>query len=272
MIFYKTDDEIELIRQSCLLVGKTLAEVAKHIKPGVPTLRLDEIAEEFIRDNGAEPGFKNYEGFPYTLCVSRNEEVVHGMPSELEIAEGDILSIDCGTIMNGFYGDSAYTFAVGEIEEETRQLMEVTKEALYLGVENARIGKRLGDIGFVIQNHTERKHGYNVVREMVGHGLGRDLHEKPEVNNFGKRGRGQKLLEGLVIAIEPMINMGTKKIIREKDGWTVYAADKKPSAHFEHAVAIRREGPDILSSFDEIEKAERENQEINFITLETVAA
>ena len=253
MIYYKTEEEIELLRESSLLVGKTLAEVAKLIKPGVKTIKLDQVAEEFIRDNNAKPGFKGYNGFPYTLCISVNENVVHGFPSERELKDGDIVSIDCGTIKNGFYGDSAYTFAVGDVKEEVLMLMKRTKESLYKGIENAIAGKRIGDIGYAIQSYVE-SFGYSVVRDLVGHGLGRNLHEKPEVPNFGRRGRGAKLKENLVIAIEPMINLGTKRVVQEKDGWTIRTADRQPSAHYEHDVVVRKGKAEILSTFDYIEE------------------
>lgn len=253
MIQYKTDEEIRLLKQSSLLVGKTLAEVAKLIRPGVKTIELDKIAEEFIRDHGAVPGFKGYGGFPNTLCISVNEQVVHGIPNKKELKDGDIVSIDCGTIMNEFYGDSAYTFAVGEVDKEILLLLERTKESLYKGIEMAVSGKRIGDIGYEIQAYTEQ-FGYGVVRDLVGHGLGRNLHEKPEVPNYGKRGTGVKLKEGMVLAIEPMINLGTKDIIQEKDGWTIRTADRKPSAHFEHDVAIRKGKAEILSTFEYIEE------------------
>jgi len=253
MIQYKTDEEIRLLKQSSLLVGKTLAEVAKLIRPGIKTIELDKIAEEYIRDHGAVPGFKGYGSFPNTLCISVNEQVVHGIPDKRELKNGDIVSIDCGTIMNDFYGDSAYTFAVGEVDKEILLLLERTKESLYKGIEMAVCGKRIGDIGFAIQSYTEQ-FGYGVVRDLVGHGLGRSLHEKPEVPNYGKRGTGVKLKEGMVLAIEPMINLGTKDIIQEKDGWTIRTADRKPSAHFEHDVAIRKGKAEILSTFEFIEE------------------
>lgn len=253
MIQYKTDEEIRLIKESSLLVGKTLAEVAKLIRPGVKTIDLDNVAEEFIRDHGAKPGFKGYGGFPNTLCISVNDQVVHGIPGKYELKDGDIVSIDCGTIKNGFYGDSAYTFEVGEVDEEIRLLLQRTKESLYKGIEAAVSGKRIGDIGYEIQSFTE-KFGYGVVRDLVGHGLGRNLHEKPEVPNYGRRGTGVKLKEGMVLAIEPMINLGTKDIIQEKDGWTIRTADRKPSAHFEHDVAIRKGQAEILSTFEFIEE------------------
>ena len=253
MIYLKTKEEIELIRKSSLLVGKTLAEVAKLIKPGVKTIDLDKRAEEFITDHGAIPGFKGYNGFPYTLCISINENVVHGFPSERELIDGDIVSVDCGTLMNGFYGDSAYTFGVGEVKEEVVALMKRTKESLYIGIEMAVAGNRIGDIGNAVQKYVE-KVGYTVVRDLVGHGLGKNLHEKPEVPNYGRQGTGPILKEGMVLAIEPMINLGTKKVVQENDGWTIRTADRKPSAHFEHDVAIRKGKADILSTFEYIEE------------------
>ena len=253
MIHIKTDEEIELQRQSSLLVGTTLAEVAKHIRPGVKTIELNRIAEEFIRDHGAEPGFLGYGGFPASLCISVNDAVVHGIPDDTELKDGDIVSIDCGTIMNGFYGDSAYSFPVGDISEELRLLLERTKESLYLGIEQAVAGKRVRDIGYAIQTYVEG-FGYGVVRDLVGHGVGRNMHEEPEVPNYGRRGTGVKLKKNMCIAIEPMINLGVKEVYQDKDGWTIRTADGKPSAHFEHDVAIREGKADILSSFDEIEK------------------
>jgi methionyl aminopeptidase len=252
MIPIKTDEEIEVQRESSLLVGKTLAEVAKHIKPGVTTIMLDKIAEEFIRDNGAIPGFKGYSGFPATLCVSVNEHVVHGIPGNHLLKDGDIVSVDCGVLKNGFYGDSAYTFAVGTVDPETLLLLERTKQSLFLGIEQAVAGRRVGDIGYAIQSYTEQ-FGYGVVRELVGHGVGKRLHEKPEVPNYGKQGSGPKLLKGMVIAIEPMINMGTRHITQSADGWTIRTSDRKPSAHFEHTLAIRNDKADILSSFEWVE-------------------
>lgn len=254
MIYLKTEEEIELLRENNLLVSATLAEVGKHIKPGVTTLELDRIAEEFIRSHGAVPGFLGYGGFPNTLCVSVNQQVVHGIPSNYALQEGDIVSVDCGTILKGFYGDSAYTFGVGEISEQNQQLLTVTKEALLKGVEQAVAGNRVGDISAAVQTHAE-KYGYGVVRELVGHGLGRNMHEDPEVPNYGARGRGPLLKEGMVICIEPMINMGRKDVVFERDGWTVRTRDNKPSAHFEFAVAIRKGGADVLTDFSIIEKA-----------------
>jgi methionyl aminopeptidase len=253
MIYYKTKEEIELIRESSLLVGKTIAEVAKSIKPGVTTLQLDSIAEQFIKDHNAMPSFLGYSGFPNSLCISVNDVVVHGIPSKYVIKEGDIISVDCGVFKNGFHGDSAYSFAVGEVGEDKRKLLAVTLESLLKGIEKVKVGNRIGDVSFAVQQHAEAN-GYGVVRELVGHGLGKDLHEKPEVPNFGKQGRGQKILEGLVIAIEPMINMGTKNVVHENDGWTIRTQDRKVSAHFEHTVAVTSNGVDVLSSFEEIEK------------------
>ena len=252
MIYYKTAEEIEQIRNSSLLVARTLAEVAKNINPGVTSLQLDKIAEEFIHDNGGIPAFKGYGGFPNSLCISPNEQVVHGIPDNRPYVDGDIISVDCGVLMNGFYGDSAYTFSVGEIPNETMQLMKVTKESLYRGIGVALPGKRLQDISYEIQTYCE-KNGYSVVRELVGHGIGKNLHEAPEVPNFGKRGSGIKLQVGLVIAIEPMINMGKRNIVHGKDGWTIKTSDNKPSAHFEHTIAIKDGKADILSSFEFVE-------------------
>ena len=252
-VHIKTDEEVELLRESSLLVGKTLAAVADRIKPGVTTLELDAVAEEFIRDHGAEPGFKGYGGFPNSLCTSVNEAVVHGIPNDKPLVDGDIVSVDCGVLKNEFYGDSAYTFAVGEITPEIQQLLEVTKECLQKAIEQAVVGKRIGDIGFACQQHAEQN-GYGVVRELVGHGLGRSLHEAPEVPNYGRRGNGPRLMDGMVLAIEPMINLGRKEVFHEEDGWTIVTADRKVSAHFEHDIVVRRDRPDVLSSFDEIER------------------
>ena len=258
MIFYKTGEEIERIRKSSLLVGKTLAEVAKKIKPGVSTLELDKLAEEFIRDHGAEPGFLGYGGFPNSLCTSVNEAVVHGIPNDKPLENGDIVSIDCGVLLDEFYGDSAYTFEVGEVTAEVKKLLEVTKACLDLAVQQTVSGNRIGDIGFAVQHHAE-KNGYGVVRELVGHGLGRGLHEKPEVPNYGRKGKGHKLKPGIVLAIEPMINLGRKEVKQLPDGWTIVTKDKLPSAHFEHDVAIMTNGKtEVLSSFEEIEKVIKE--------------
>ena len=253
MLNIKTKEEIEVLRHNNLLVSKTLAEVAKLVKPGVTTLELDKKAEEFIRDNNAEPGFKGYHGFPGTLCTSVNSQVVHGIPSSYELVEGDIVSVDCGVKKDGFYGDTAFTFEVGKVDEKVRQLLQVTREALSEGVKNAVVGKRLGDIGFAVQKHAE-ENGFSVVREMVGHGLGKNLHEAPEVPNYGKRGKGQKLVDGLVLCIEPMINMGKKEIMQDRDGWTIRTLDKMPSAHFEFAVVVRKGKADVLSTFDYIDE------------------
>ena len=253
MIYLKTPEEIALLRASNQLVGKTLAEVAKHIRVGVTTLELDKIAEDFIRSNGALPGFLGYGGFPNTLCVSVNDQVVHGIPSNYALKEGDIVSVDCGVLQNGFYGDSAYTFCVGKVDEKVKKLLKITKESLSLGIDSAQHGNRIGDIGFAIQQHCQ-KAGFSVVRKLVGHGVGRNLHEDPEVPNFGKKGQGVLLKEGMVIAIEPMINMGNRDVVQEKDGWTIRTIDRKPSAHFEHTIAVRKGKAEILSTFDYIEE------------------
>ena len=253
MIYLKTDEEIELLRESNLLVGMTLGELATWIAPGITTLKLDKIAEEFIRDHGAVPGFLGYGGFPNTLCVSVNEQIVHGIPSNYELKDGDIVSIDCGTVKNGFNGDSAYTFCVGEVAYDVRRLLKTTKESLYLGIEQAVEGKRVGDISNAVQTYCEKK-GYSVVRELCGHGVGKRLHEDPEVPNYGRRGCGPLLKSGMVIAIEPMINLGSRNIVIERDGWTTRTRDRKPSAHFEHTVAVREGKADILSSFKYVEE------------------
>jgi methionyl aminopeptidase len=253
MIYYKTEEEIDLIRESSLLVAKTHAEIAGLIKPGITTLVLDKIAEEFIRDNGGMPAFKGYNGFPNTLCVSPNDQVVHGIPNETTLKDGEILSVDCGVVMNGYYGDSAFTYEVGEVDSETKQLLKVTKEALYKGIEMAVEGNRIGDISYAIQKYAE-SYRYGVVRELVGHGIGNNLHESPEVPNYGRKGKGLQLKEGLVIAIEPMINMGVRGIMQHNDGWTITTLDNKLSAHFEHTIVVRKEKAEILSSFKEIEK------------------
>jgi methionyl aminopeptidase len=253
MIYYKTREEIELIRISSLLVGKTLAEVAKIIKPGVTTLQLDKIAEEFIRDNDASPSFKGYGGFPNSLCTSVNDAVVHGIPNNVPLKEGDIVSVDCGVFKNDFHGDSAYTFEIGDVNPEIKNLLKVTKECLDKALEVSVSGNRIGDIGYAVQQHAENN-SYGVVRDLVGHGLGRSLHEKPEVPNYGKRGRGYKMKEGLVLAIEPMINMGVKDVVQLKDGWTIVTKDGKPSAHFEHDVAVMKGKVEVLSTFEFIEE------------------
>ncbi len=254
MIYYKTREEIEIIRESALLVSKTLGMLAKEVKPGVTPLHLDTLAEEFIRDHGGVPGFLGLYDFPNSLCTSVNEQVVHGIPNKRPLEEGDIISIDCGVLMNGYYGDHAYTFAVGEVSPEVERLLTVTRESLYKGIEQVQAGNRIGDIASAIQTHCE-DHGYGVVRELVGHGLGKAMHEKPEVPNYGRQGTGKRLKEGLVIAIEPMVNLGTRKVKQLRDGWTIVTLDGKPSAHFEHDVAIVDGEPEILSTFDYVEEA-----------------
>jgi len=254
MIFLKSDEEIELLRVSNQIVAKTLAEIAKIIAPGVTTMQLNKIADEYIRDNGAIPNFLNYGGFPYSICTSVNEQVVHGFPTDKTFLEdGDIVSVDCGALKNGFHGDSAYTFCVGNVKPVIIDLLRTTKESLYLGIEQAVEGKRIGDIGSAIQEHCEAR-GYSVVREMVGHGVGKNLHEAPEVPNYGRKGNGVMLKSGMTIAIEPMINMGKRQLVFEKDGWTTRSIDRLPSAHFEHSIAIRRGKADILSGFEYIEQ------------------
>lgn len=253
MILYKTKEEIELIRKSSELVSKTHAALVPFLKPGVKTIELDRMAEQFIRDHGAKPAFLKYNGFPNTLCISVNEQVVHGIPGNYELKEGDLLSIDCGVLWNGFYGDSAFSYGIGEVSASVANLMKVTKESLYKGIEMAVKGNRIGDISFAVQQHAEQN-GYSVVRELIGHGVGRNLHESPEVPNYGKRGRGALIQDGLVIAIEPMINMGKKEIVQLKDGWTIVTRDGKPSAHFEHTIAIVDGKAEILSNFEIIEQ------------------
>ena len=261
-IFLKTEDEIELMRQANQLVGKTLGELAKHIKPGVSTLALDKLADEFIRDHGAIPTFKGFPNpyggpFPASICTSVNDVVVHGVPDEQTVLkDGDIISIDCGTLLNGFNGDSCYTFSVGEVSDEVRQLLKVTKESLYLGIEAAVAGHHLGDISYAVQHHCEAA-GYGIVRELTGHGIGRDMHEDPQVPNYGRRGNGVLLKSGMCIAIEPMVTMGKRDIYMKADRWTVCTRDGKPAAHFEHTIAIRKGGAEVLSSFEEIESLER---------------
>ena len=259
MINYKSNAEVELIRQSCVLVNDAIAYVAALIRPGISTLELNDKADEYIMEHGGVPNFKNYHGFPYACCISVNDAVVHGFPTKDELKEGDIISIDCGALKRGYHGDSAYTFALGEISDELKELLRVTKESLYKGIEKAVVGNRIGDIAFAVQDYTEGQHGYGVVRELVGHGLGKELHEDPQVPNYGKRGKGTKLKDGLVIAIEPMINLGGKEVFTDKDGWTVRAADGKPAAHYEHTVCVRKHKADILSSFSSIEIAEKAN-------------
>jgi methionyl aminopeptidase len=253
MIILKTDDEIEFMREANRLVGMTLGELSKHIKPGITTLELDRIAEEFIRDHGAIPTFLGYGGFPNSICTSVNDHIVHGIPNNIPLKDGDIISVDCGTKLRGFCGDSAYTFCVGEVDEKVKDLLRVTKESLYKGIESAKAEGRIGDIGSTIQEYCEKR-GYSVVRELVGHGIGREMHEAPEVPNYGRRGTGPKISNGMCIAIEPMINMGGKKVVFESDGWTVRTKDRKPSAHFEHTIAIRNGKADILSTFEFIKE------------------
>ena len=260
-VILKTPEQIELIRVSSLLVGDTLAEVAGHIRPGITTAELDRIAESFIRDNGAIPAFKGYNGFPGSLCISVNTEVVHGIPGKRELKEGDVVSVDCGVIKNSYFGDSAYSFVIGETTPAVRKLIKVTKECLYRAIDKAVSGMRIGDISAAVQDHAE-SNGFGVVRELVGHGVGIRLHEKPEVPNFGKRGSGMQLKEGMVIAIEPMINAGKRNVRQLNDGWTIVTADSQPSAHFEHTVAIGKNKADVLSSFEKIEKAEAGNNHL----------
>jgi len=245
------------------MVSATLTEVAKILKPGMKTIEIDRMAEQFIRDNGGEPSFKGYHGFKYSLCISPNEVVVHGFPGDYELKDGDILSVDCGVFMNGYHGDSAYTFAIGDVKPEVLQLLKVTKESVYKGVEQAANNNRVGDISYAVEHFTNKIHGYGVVRELVGHGVGKRLHEDPQVPNYGRRGEGKRLKEGIVIAIEPMINLGVKEIYTLEDGWTVVTADGKPSAHFEHTTAVRKGKGEALSSFAPIEAAEQANKELN---------
>jgi len=262
MIYYKTEAEIELIRQSALLVGKTIAEVAKRIKPGITTGELDTLADEFIRDHGAVPSFKNFKGYPYASCISVNDAVVHGFPNGKELQDGDIISVDIGVYKNNYHGDSAYTFAIGNASKEALDLLRVTKESLNKGIEKTVAGNRIGDISWAIQEYCEKVHKYGVVRELVGHGLGKSLHEDPQVPNFGKRGSGPKMQEGMVIAIEPMVNLGVKEVWYDDDGWTVRTKDGLVSAHYEHNVCVRKNKPDVLSSFEEIEREERLNSNL----------
>lgn len=259
MIYYKNSEEIEVMRESCLLVSKSLANITTELRPGIATLYLDKIIGEFIRDHGATPSFLHYRGYPFNSCISVNDVVVHGFPNKTELKEGDIVSIDIGVYKNGFHGDHAYTFAIGDPGSEVAKLIRVTKESLYAGIEKAVAGNRVGDISSAIQEHTEKKYGYGVVRELVGHGLGKSMHEDPQVPNYGKRGSGAKLKEGLVLAIEPMINLGKKEVYTEDDGWTVRTADHKPSVHFEHDVCVQKNKADILSDYRIIEAAEKAN-------------
>lgn len=259
MMISKTNEEVEMMRQSALLVSKTMTEVATMLRPGLTTLTIDTMIGEFIHDHKATPSFLNYHGFPFNSCISVNDVVVHGFPNKNELKEGDIISVDIGAFLNGWHGDHAYTFAIGDPGKEVMQLLKVTKESLYKGIEKAIVGNRVGDISYAIQEHTEKKYGYGVVRDLVGHGLGRDMHEDPQVPNYGNRGGGKKLKDGLVLAIEPMINLGKKEVYTDDDGWTVKTKDGKPSAHFEHDVCVRKDKADILSDYHIIEQAERAN-------------
>lgn len=262
MMICKTDVEVEMMRKSALLVSKTLTEVAKILKPGITTLSIDEMIGEFIADHKAVPSFLNYNGYPFNSCISVNDVVVHGFPNKHELREGDIVSVDIGVILNGWHGDHAYTFAIGDPGEDVMKLIQVTKASLYKGIEKAIAGNRIGDISFAIQDYTEKKHGYGVVRELVGHGLGESMHEDPQVPNYGKRGTGQQLKQGLVLAIEPMINLGRKEVFTESDGWTVRTKDSKPSVHFEHDVCVRKNKADILSDYTTIEIEEAANPDL----------
>lgn len=262
MIYYKTNAEIELMKAAAMLVSYTLAEVAKVLKPGMTTLNIDKLCAEIVQDHKAKTSFLGYHGYPHNICASVNDVVVHGFPNNNPIQEGDIVSIDLGVILNGWHGDHAYTFAVGEISEEEKRLIHITKESLYKGIEKATVNNRIGDISYAIQEHTEFKNKFGVVRELVGHGLGKSLHEDPQVPNYGRRGTGTKMKENLVLAIEPMINMGTKDVFTAEDGWTVKTADGKPSVHFEHDVCVKKDKALILSDFSIIEKAERNNKNL----------
>ena len=263
MIHIRSREEIEIMRKSALMVSATLTEVAKMLKPGITTLSIDKMAETFIRDNGGKPSFKGYNGFPYSLCISVNDVVVHGFPGAYELRDGDVVSIDCGFYKNGYHGDSAYTFAIGNVAPDTLQLLKVTKESLYRGIAQARDRNRVGDISYAIEQFTSKEHPYGVVRDLVGHGVGKNLHEDPQVPNYGRRGDGKRLKEGMVLAIEPMINMGTKDVYTADDGWTVKTKDGKPSAHFEHTTAVKIGRGEPLSSFAPIEEAEQANGELN---------
>lgn len=264
MVLYKTEAEVALMQQSARLVSKTLTEVAKVLKPGMTTLQIDKLCDEFVHDNNAIPSFKNYKGsYPFSVCASVNDVVVHGFPNDTPLKDGDIVSIDLGVILNGWHGDHAYTFILGDVKEDVLKLVRVTKDSLYKGIEKAIAGNRVGDISYAIQDYTERKNGYGVVRELVGHGLGKNLHEDPQVPNYGKRGDGKKMNENMVLAIEPMINMGTREVYTEADGWTVRTRDGKPSVHFEHDVCVKRNKALILSDYSIIEAAERTNLNLN---------
>ena len=262
MIHYKTEQEIETIRRNCEILNSSVAHVVPMIAPGISTMELNGAIEKYIIAHGGIPSFKDYNGFPYACCISVNDAVVHGFPSDVPLRDGDVVSVDVGVYKDKFHADSAYTFAIGNVSDEVKDLLRITKQSLYKGIEKARAGNRVGDIAFAIQEHTEKKHGYGVVRELVGHGLGKNLHEDPQVPNYGKRGSGQKLKSGLVIAIEPMINLGVKEVYNDEDGWTIRTADKKPSAHYEHTICVRKDGADMLTSFEKIEAAERENSHL----------
>ncbi len=262
-MIYKTEAEIALMKEAATLVSKTLTEVAKVLKPGMTTLQIDKLCAEFVKDSHAVASFHNYRGYPYSVCTSVNDVVVHGFPNDTDLKEGDIVSVDMGVILNGWHGDHAYTFILGDVSEEVLQLVRVTKESLYKGIEKATVNNRIGDISYAIQEHTEKKYGYGVVRELVGHGLGRNLHEDPQVPNYGKRGNGPKMKENLVLAIEPMINLGSKEVYTDEDGWTVKTRDGKPSVHFEHDVCIKRDKALILSDYSIIEAAEKANPNLN---------
>jgi methionyl aminopeptidase len=262
MILYKNSDEVEKMRKSALLVSQTLTEVAAMLKPGITTLSLDVLIGNFIRDHKGIPSFLNYNGYAFNSCISVNDVVVHGLPNKKELKEGDIVTIDIGVILEGWHGDHAYSFAIGDPGEDVMQLIRVTKESLYKGIEKAITGNRVGDISFAIQEHTEKKYGYGVVRELVGHGLGKNLHEDPQVPNYGKRGTGAKLRDGIVLAIEPMINLGTRKVYTENDGWTVRTEDHQPSVHFEHDICVRKGKAEILSDYSIIEAAEKKNSNL----------
>ena len=261
-IIIKSEEEIDFLRHCNIMVSETLALMGSMLRPGITGIELDKKAEEYIRDNGGSPSFKGYQGFPNALCISINEAVVHGIPSDYEIKDGDVVSIDCGVYKNGFHGDAAYTFAVGDVKNETMDLLRATNKSLYLGIEQAVAGKRVGDIGFAIQFFIEKMNGYHIVRDLVGHGVGRDLHEDPEVPNFGRRGRGPLLRERMTIAIEPMVNMGTRRIRYKKDGWTIITRDRKPSAHYEHSVIVRKNKAELMSDHTIVEEAIKKNKNI----------
>lgn len=266
MIHLKSAEEVELIRENCLIVSQALTRVAEILKPGITGLEIDKAATEVIKDNQAVPGFLGYGGFPGTLCISVNECVVHGIPTNKEFKEGDIVSVDCGSVKHGYNGDAAYTFAIGEVSNDVMELLVVTKESLYIGIEKAMVGSRIGCIGEAIQKYCEKKHNYGVVRELVGHGIGKSLHEKPNVPNYGKCGKGAKMKPGMTIAIEPMITLGSRKIVQLNDGWSVVTQDRKQAAHYEHSICITDKGPDILSDHNGIEEAIKNNKNLSIIS------